>query len=208
MEKLLEKVEELKRGGIGRIVDSRIAEFKELGGKSSSELFKELCFCLMTANCGAQICIDIQAAIGNGFLNLDKDSLADRLSSLGYRYPNKRAEYIAEARKYKDSLKEIIDSFSDEKSLRQWLTDNIKGLGFKEASHFLRNIGYDNMAIIDRHIINILVGHGLIERPKTITRKRYLEIESLLKKIAEKSGLTLAELDLYLWYIQTGKVLK
>jgi N-glycosylase/DNA lyase len=41
-----------------------------------------------------------------------------------------------------------------------------------------------------------------------MTKKRYLEIEAVLKKIAEKLDMSLAELDLYLWYLETGKVLK
>ena len=84
----------------------------------------------------------------------------------------------------------------------------MKGLGYKEASHFLRNIGFDNYAIIDFHIIDILYDNKLIQKPKTITKNKYLEIEDLLKKIAKKTNLTLAELDLYLWYIETGKILK
>jgi N-glycosylase/DNA lyase len=37
---------------------------------------------------------------------------------------------------------------------------------------------------------------------------KYLEIENFLMKIAKKLNLSLAELDLYLWYIETGKILK
>ncbi|MEM2975891.1 MAG: N-glycosylase, partial [Candidatus Bathyarchaeia archaeon] len=96
----------------------------------------------------------------------------------------------------------------DEIALREWLVKNIKGIGYKEASHFLRNIGFTNLAIIDFHILNILTRHKLIKKPKTLTRKNYLEIEQTLKNIAEKLNLTLAELDLYLWYIETNKILK
>ena len=41
-----------------------------------------------------------------------------------------------------------------------------------------------------------------------MSKKKYLEIEGLLRKIAGKTGLTLGELDLYLWYLETGKILK
>ena len=120
-----------------------------------------------------------------------------------------RAKYIVEARKYADSLKNIIKSFNDHNELRKWLVKNVKGVGFKEASHFLRNIGYGNLAIIDFHIIDVLTKYKLIKKPKVPpTERRYLEIESLLRKIAEKLGLNLAELDLYLWYMETGKILK
>ncbi|MHA2326793.1 MAG: 8-oxoguanine DNA glycosylase, partial [Promethearchaeota archaeon] len=91
---------------------------------------------------------------------------------------------------------------------RDWIVKNIKGIGYKEGSHFLRNIGYNNLAIIDFHIIDLLVKSHLIEKPKTLTKKKYLEIEELLKLIGKKLKLNLAELDLYLWYTETGKVLK
>ena len=96
----------------------------------------------------------------------------------------------------------------NDKEARTWLVKNIKGLGMKESSHFLRNIGYKNVAIIDFHIIDLLERNKLISRPKTLTKVKYFETESVLRKIAEKSDLTLAELDLYLWYMETGKILK
>ena len=136
------------------------------------------------------------------------DELARKLRELGHRYPEIRAKYIVEARKYLGKLKKVLESFDDEALLRDWLVKNVKGLGYKEASHFLRNIGFKNVAIIDFHIIDLLVKYGIIERPRSLTRKKYMEIEDILRKIAEISGLTLAELDLYLWYMETGKILK
>jgi len=91
---------------------------------------------------------------------------------------------------------------------RAWLVDNIKGLGYKEASHFLRNIGFDDYAIIDFHILDLLERYRLIKKPKTLTTKQYRKIEHVLQKLATKTNLTLAELDLYLWYLETGKILK
>jgi len=208
IEELLETVKNLKNSKIKDLVNARLKEFEENGKKTSSEIFKELCFCILTANFNAEKSIKIQEEIGDGFLTLQETQLAERLRELGHRYPNTRAKYIVEARKYKDSIKEIIYSFNDENELREWLVKNIRGIGYKEASHFLRNIGYTNFAIIDFHIIDILTKHKLIEKPKTLTKKKYLEIENLLKETGEKLKLNLAELDLYLWYIETGKILK
>jgi len=205
---LLRSIEDLKRDKVSNLVETRISEFRKMGGESSGEIFKELCFCMLCANYAAERSIKIQKALGDGFLNLPEAKLRARLVALGYRFPNVRTRYIVEARRYKDSLKDIIASFDEERKLREWLIDNIKGIGPKEASHFLRNIGHTDLAILDFHIINILVRHGLIEKPKTLTRRRYLEIEELLRNIAAKAGLNLAELDLYLWYMETGKVLK
>ncbi|PIU22521.1 MAG: hypothetical protein COT14_00755 [Candidatus Diapherotrites archaeon CG08_land_8_20_14_0_20_30_16] len=92
--------------------------------------------------------------------------------------------------------------------LRGWLAHNVKGLGLKEACLFLQNMGYTNLAIIDFHILDLLVKNKLLKEPKTITPKVYLQAEIILKDIAKKANLNLAELDLYLWYVETDKIIK
>ena len=207
MEELLKSLEDLKNSDIKSIVNHRINEFKELGRKSSNDLFKELCFCILTANFNAERSIKIQKEIDKGFLYLPEEMLVEKLRESGHRYPSARARYIVNARKYKDNLKEIICNLKGER-LREWLVKHIAGLGYKEASHFLRNIGFDNLAIIDFHIIDILARYKIIKKPSTLTKRKYLEIENILRKIANKLNLTLAELDLYLWYMETTKILK
>jgi N-glycosylase/DNA lyase len=208
METLVEKVRALSESDVGRTVKSRIMEFEEAGRKLDEDVFGELCFCILTANFNAERSIRIQDDVRNGFCTFSASELASRFKKLGHRFPDARAKYIVEARRHTSGLKERLGSFKDERELRAWLADNVKGLGYKEASHFLRNIGYKNVAIVDFHIIDLLVRYGLIEKPKTLTKKRYLEIEGTLQKIADRLGMSLAELDLYLWYMETGKVLK
>lgn len=205
---LLKKVESLRNSGLRKLVDSRIREFEVKGSKPDSEIFKELCFCILTANYSAEKAIKIQGEVGDGFLVLPEPRLAGKLRAFGYRFPNTRAKYIVEARRHEDSLKKILRSYRDENELRDWLVKNVKGLGYKEASHFLRNIGFKNQAIIDFHIVDVLIKYGLIKKPKTLSKAKYLEIEKLLKKIAREIKLNLAELDLYLWYCETRKILK
>ena len=207
LDDLVGKIEKLKQSEIAQTVDNRVQEFKKLDRNSDEELFKEMCFCILTANFSAERSIKIQDEIGESFLTDSKEELAKKLKNLGHRFPNARATYISESLKSKNKLKEIV-RFYDTNKLREWVVKNVKGLGYKEASHFLRNIGFDDYAIIDFHIVDILAEYRLIERPKTLTKKKYLEIENLLKEIASKTGLTLAELDLYLWYMETGKILK
>jgi len=207
MNELINKIETLKQSEIAKTVNKRIEEFKNIDKKSNDELFKEICFCLLTANFNAEKSIKIQNQIGVCFLTDSKEELTKKLKNYGHRFPNARAQYISESLKCKDKLTEIVQ-FSDKKTLRDWIVNNIKGLGYKEASHFLRNVGFDEYAIIDFHIIDILADYNLIKKPKTLTKRKYIEIEDLLKKLAKKTNLTLAELDLYLWYLETGKILK
>ena len=121
---------------------------------------------------------------------------------MGYRFYNKRAEYIIKAREFIDIKRHLKNK--DDKKAREFLVQSIKGLGWKEASHFLRNTGRKDVAIIDRHILRSMGFHDI----KTLSEKKYFEIEEKLEKIAEHAKLNLAELDLYLWSTQTGKVLK
>ena len=218
MQPIIKIIENLKNSEIKNVIDSRMKEFSELGKKPINEIFKELCFCLLTANFSAQGGIKIQKEINNGFLTLSEIDLAKKLSELGHRFPNARARYIFLARQKINNLKEILENIEDELKKREEIVKNIKGLGMKEASHFLRNIGYKNLAIIDFHIIDLLARNNLIDhggdssgkkpKNKSLAPKKYIEIENLLKQIAEKTNLTLGELDLYLWYEETGKILK
>lgn len=202
---LVKEVEKLKKK-IGKVVNKRIGEFEEF--KENGNWFSELCFCILTANSSAESGIKMQREIGNGFESLSERELSKRLRELGYRFYNLRAKYIFEARKHRENLLWAKKEAENEFELREWLVDNVRGIGYKEASHFLRNVGYEDVAIIDRHILNVLIEYRIIKRPKKLDKKTYFEIEQVLRKIAKECGLTLAELDLYLWFMKTGKVLK
>ena len=206
MDKLVKQIAKLKRSVAGTKIRKRAAEFRQLGKKSSRDLFKEMCFCLLTANYSAEGGIRIQKAVDEGFICLPQGKLAAALRKYGYRFPNVRSKYIVEARKHMPFLKQNMQG--DGKTARDWLVHNVKGLGLKEASHLLRNIGFEDVAIIDFHIVDLLVENKLIKRPKTLTPKKYLAVERVLKKLALKAKINLAELDLYLWYMETGKILK
>lgn len=208
MEELLNSIEKLKNSEIKGIVDRKIVKFENVGKGSDDDIFSELCFCIMTANFNAERSIMIQNNIGSGFCDMELSELENKLKEFGHRFPSARANYIVGARTYKEGLKSMLSRFDNHTDLRDWLADNVKGIGYKEASHFLRNIGFKDLAIIDFHIVDLLVRHSIIERPKTLTKKKYVEIENVLGDIAKRSGLNLAELDLYLWYMETGKILK
>ncbi len=207
MDKLTDLINELKNSPISKKIKRKIKEFKSIDLDSNEELFSEMCFCLLTANFNAEKSIKIQEEIGECFSTHSKEEISKKLKDYGHRFPNKRAEYIHESKKCRNKLKNIV-GFHDRQIMREWFVKNVKGLGYKEVSHFLRNIGFDDYAIIDFHIVDVLVKHSIIKKPKTLTKKRYLEIEDKLREIARKTDLTLSELDLYLWYMETGKILK
>jgi N-glycosylase/DNA lyase len=214
MEKLVEKIKELERGAVGRKIRKTMAGLRKSRNKEEN-VFSELCFCLLTANSSAEMGLKVQHALGGkgrGFEKLDEKKLSRELRKLGYRFYNVRAHYIAEARKHRPDVWKLVRRVrneTEERKAREWLVEHVKGLGYKEASHFLRNLGFVNLAILDRHIIRTLHEKGLIpELQGTLNRKRYLEYETKLEAVCIRTGLPQGELDFYLWYLQTNKILK
>jgi len=194
------------------MVERRITEFFGVREKDSFAWFNELAYCLLTAYSSAergQLCVNALCDCG-AMLEGSVEEVTAILKRQGHRFAERRAEYIVEARRLIPDLKEIVEGFGDPKDAREWLVESVKGLGLKEASHFLRNVGYMDVAIIDRHILSNMAEHGLIAEVggKGITRRRYLEYERILAVVAERVGMPLGEMDLYLWYRKTGKVLK
>ncbi|MHA2397325.1 MAG: N-glycosylase/DNA lyase [Promethearchaeota archaeon] len=208
MQELLGILNSLKTEDVSNIVRDRVNDFTRFRRGPSKEIFNELCFCILTANCSAEKCIEVQNTIGDKFHDSSEAELARELKRCGYRFPNIRAKFIVEARELQEEIYLNIRKPFNQPDLRKWIAKNVRGLGYKETSHFLRNIGFTQYAIIDFHIIDVLVKFNLIERPKTLTPKKYLEIEGILNNLAKHVNLNLAELDLYLWYLETGKILK
>jgi len=208
MQKLIKDIRKLQRSSVKKVVEKRLREFQILNKKNSQQWFSELCFCILTANWKAKESIEIQNSLGyKGFFNLTKPKLESFLKKKGHRFYPQRADYIHLARKH-SNIKLSLGDFNSSEA-REWIVKNIKGLAYKESSHFLRNVGYIDLAILDRHILNLMHESKLIkEKPKTLTKKRYLAIEKKFISFAYKMRMTPAELDLYMWYLKTGKVLK
>jgi len=213
VDSLAKEVERLRSDPeVRSMVDQRITEFQGVRKQDSRVWFIELTYCLLTAYSSAvsgQLCVDALCDCGV-LLDGSVEEIEETLRCQGHRFAGRRAEYIVEARRLSTSLKEVIEGFENTKEARRWLVYNVKGLGYKEASHFLRNVGFLDVAIIDRHILSNMREHGVIgdDGRKGLTKRRYLEYERILEKVAEKVGMSLGEMDLYLWYRKTGKVLK
>ncbi len=196
----------LRKTEVSKTVKRRLNEFQAMGKKGDKDWFSELCFCILTANSKAHTALAIQHKLGCiGFLGLNKRQLTKVIRESKHRFHNTKAGFIVEARKFKN----IKDILKKEKDPRRWLINNVKGIGWKESSHFLRNVGYTDYAILDRHILNLMLENKLIKKkPKALNEKNYIAIEKKLGKFAKKLAMTHAELDLYMWFMKTNKVLK
>ncbi len=182
------------------LVEEKWQVFLSVGRKANEEeLFSELSFCVLTANWSALGGIKAQNEIGKGFVHFSLSELENALKKVGHRFPNARANYIVSNRWIIGNLKEVLNMPTLE--AREYLVKNVKGIGWKEASHFLRNVGKGEVAILDKHIMRMMLSAHLIDEiPKGWTKKRYLDYESRLGPIAKHFDMPLGKLDLYLWY--------
>jgi N-glycosylase/DNA lyase len=196
-------------------IQTRLNEFKQILSRNDDDVFAELCFCLLTPQSSAKTCWAAVSRLKERSLLL-KGAANDIQPQLNdVRFGDSKARYIVEARDLftKDGkiyLKSHLSSFANPFELREWMVENVKGLGYKEASHFLRNVGLgEEFAILDRHILRNLKRMDVIpEVPVSITKKRYLEIEEKLRRFSREIEIPLADLDLLFWSRETGWIFK
>jgi len=192
-------------------------ELKLMPVESSDDhrIFEELCFCIFTANTSAEMGAKAVDSVRSVLINGSAEEMTRRLEGV-YRFNNVRPAYIIHSRNYLKNtlsfrLKDKISAFKNKSELRDFfaLNKDIKGLGYKESSHFLRNIGFRGYAILDKHIINSLHEFGVLktnEKPKN--NREYLEIEQKFIDFSKDSGIDMDELDLLLWSRKNGRILK
>ena len=199
-------------------IQARLAEFEDVWRRGSdARLWEELVFCIFTAGASARMGMKAIEAVRPLLMDGKRAAMTKALKKAGaHRFPVERPGYILVARNFlRDHcglrLREQLQSFSNPIERRDWLAQEkgIKGLGYKEASHFLRNIGLKGHAILDKHVVRCLADLKVVEnsRPPT-TRGRYLELEEKLRTLAIELQVDFDELDLVLWSMKTGEVLK
>jgi len=197
-------------------IKQRLRNFKKVWNRSDEEIFTELCFCLLTPQSKARAADRvIKNMVKKNILFSDnRNRILKELTGQGIRFPKNKTKFILEAREFftrngKIDIKSKLEKGSVD-SKREWLVKNIKGLGYKEASHFSRNVGLGfDLAILDRHIMKNLVKYGVIDEiPKCLTKKCYLSLENKMRKFSKKVKIPMADLDLLFWSEETGEVFK
>ncbi|MGX6591374.1 N-glycosylase/DNA lyase [Cetobacterium ceti] len=209
----IEKVFKGKKDDIRR----RLKEFKEIWEKGNNiDIHVELSFCILTPQSKALNAWKAITTLRDNKILFtgNPEEIAQYLNIV--RFKNNKGKYLVELREQmKNEKGEIItkDFFSKFKSvyeMREWIVKNIKGMSYKEASHFLRNVGFGKeIAILDRHILKNLVRLGVIDEiPKSLNEKRYKDIEERLKKYCKEVKIHMDEMDLLLWYLEAGEIFK
>lgn len=200
----------------GLEIKAKLAEFSAIWQNGTDEkIWEEMVFCFFTGGCSARMGLRSIEAVRPLLLSGTHVDLMNALVGK-HRYPRARAGYIVASRNFLQEhcqmkLRQKLESFIDNLERRDWLVKEkgIKGLGYKEASHFLRNIGFKGYAILDKHILRSLAELKYIEDPTPPnTRAKYLTIENKLKKLANELEIDFDEMDLVLWSMKTGEILK
>ena len=183
-------------------IENRLNEFK-----NNKDYFYELCFCVLTPQSSAKKAWGCIKKLKKA--NFKNKNVQPIKHIKEIRFYNNKSKYLKELKKNYPFLLKNIKQNPYPKQLREFLVKNIKGYGYKEASHFLRNIGHKDISILDRHILNNLKKHKVIkEIPKNITIKKYCEIEDKFLKFSEKTKIPMDHLDLLFWSKETGEIFK
>lgn len=197
-----------------REIRSRILEFALKKRRPDEELFEELCFCLCTPQTrarSADLAIKILRTNAK-LLKSEESHIREALKQSGIRFYKKKASYIMQAREFFSNNGRLSISAKlpqEPFRAREFLVSNIYGLGYKEASHFLRNIGYKGLAILDRHVMSVMLELGAMKRiPKSLSRKRYLELERIFLRLSHSLRIKPESLDLVMWSLKTGEIFK
>ncbi len=198
-------------------IRKRLEDFRSVYGQNDEKVFSELSFCILTPQSRATACWNaVQSLERNGLL-LKGEASQIKPFLQAVRFNENKSRYLVEARQLftdngRINIKTKLAEVKDNPALfREWVAENVKGLGMKEASHFIRNIGHskNQLAILDVHILKNLKNFGVIDEiPKSLTKRKYLEIEEKMKIFANKIGITLDELDMVLWSKETGVIFK
>jgi len=194
-------------------IDNRLSEFSNIHLRGDDEeIFRELCFCILSSGVGPKMAERSVTVLGDKLLNGSAAKLKNLLVGT-HKYPDK-VSYIHDTREY---LKEGLNlclitklkSIEDPDERRDFIAGNknIRGMGYVQASHFLRNIGFCGYAILDKNILKSLYELGITQDIKPPTsRKRYMEKENRFREFSNEVQISIDKLDLLLWYRRANSI--
>ena len=197
-------------------ISKRVQHYQDVFIKGDDEaIFAELAFCIFTPQSKALSCWKAINILNDKKLLFTASAQDISKNINNVRFQNNKANFLVQARERftsngKIKIKSFLKSFNNPINLRKWIIDNIKGIGYKEAGHFLRNIGLGlDLAILDRHILrNLKFYNAIDEIPSTLTPKIYLEIEQKMIKFCNDIKIPMSHMDLLMWAMQTGGIFK
>jgi N-glycosylase/DNA lyase len=188
-----------------------LARLHDFAAVPRDRYFYELCFCICTPQSKAVHADAVVRELEAGKFfeqGWDPTQLLRRPDRYIRFHVTKGARLLALRRMW-TSIDAILDLSQPPALIRRHLIDTVKGLGMKEASHALRNIGARGLAIIDRHLLTNLVACGVYDTPPPLgSVSRYETVERRFGAFASSVGIDMDELDLLFWSDQAGLILK
>lgn len=164
--------------------------------KSKHAIFYNFCFCILVPQTKFKTVLEVVCRLKENYFfgkRITRQELIILISKV--RFKNRKADYLLKFKYEFDSFWDIFKTYletdGDSRAKRAFIVNRIKGMGLKVASHFLRNLGCDDLAIVDVHILKYL---GIKNK-----NFNYLEIEDELRAQALKLGVSVAVLDAMIW---------
>lgn len=122
------------------------------------------------------------------------------------RFRNRLASLLATTlttmRDQGQSLRKILFSAGSAREAREILVKQVWGFGPKQASLFLRRVGYSaQLAVLDTHILDYLrLARGIDPKPSALSRlPSYEQIEAEFQRVAADFGHSVGCVDLAMW---------
>jgi N-glycosylase/DNA lyase len=189
-------------------IQQRLNDFSNV---PEEKYFYELCFCICTPQSKAASALIVQNELEKlDFYNSDIDTTPILRRKENYiRFHNQKSKRLQLIKQQWNEIESILMSDITNREKRDWLNNNVNGIGRKESAHFLRNIGFKDIAILDRHILKHLVTCGVFDEiPNIATKKRYDFVADEFFKFSKKVEIPMDELDLLFWAEEAGEILK
>ena len=125
-----------------------------------------------------------------------------------YRFPNTKSCQIARTwaaiRAKSQTLTSFLREFDDVTGVREWMVLHAPGLGPKQSSMFLRNVGLTlDLAVLDRHVLRYMEAIELLDRggPYPTNLQKYEDTEFILRSYADELGYRVGLLDWAIWVV-------
>jgi N-glycosylase/DNA lyase len=178
----------------------------------TTEYFYELLYCLLTPQTSAANADHaVRKLYQLGFREREFDPEPILSNKEHYiRFHKTKSRHLLQVKGNYIRIATAISNGTQAFAMREWLVENVMGLGYKEATHFLRNIGKNGgLAILDRHILRNLLRYGVLrQEPQSLTKKIYIDIEQQFIQFSQTIGIPVDELDLLFWSMETGVIMK
>jgi N-glycosylase/DNA lyase len=199
--------------------ERELAILRESGDLCESQMWQQMCFCLLspvTRFEAVRACMQRLEAhrvlnrLAENPRSVRSEEIRRLLSAQDQpcRFPGQKADRLLQAGYFfyekapAPGVRGFLRGFPKSLDARKALVDKVPGLGMKEASHFLRNVGHGaNLAVLDIHVRRFLAEMRLVGESIAFSNSRvsYLKMERTLLSLAFNSGLEIGALDLAIW---------